>query len=98
MVSSAVKGLTGRIKRLSAERAGTTLSATPDLEAQVWAGVARWLVDIPLLRDRLPILEYGQDVAGGVLEPSDQRASAAEDALLVHLKTVVPFETNSALG
>src|ERR671918_220336 len=53
---------------------------------------------IPLVRDHLPLLEYGQDVARGVLEPRDVRTAAAENALLVHVKAVVPLETHSALG
>src|SRR5215216_5575092 len=67
-------------------------SVTSDLAARVWSEVARWLAGIPLARDRSPFLEYGQDVAGGVLEPRNVRASAAEDALLVLL------EAHSALG
>jgi hypothetical protein len=38
-------------------RPGTTPNATPDLAAG--SGVARWLACIPLVRDRLPVLEYG---------------------------------------
>src|SRR5215216_3647894 len=41
----------------------------PDLAARVWSEVARWLADIPLVRDRSVLLDYGQDVACRVLEP-----------------------------
>src|SRR5215217_6370612 len=78
--------------------AGTMPSVTSDLAARVWSEVARWLAGIPLARDRSPFLEYGQDVAGGVLEPRNVRASAAEDALLVLLKAVVALEAHSTLG
>jgi hypothetical protein len=49
-------------------------------------------------RDRLLFLEYRQDIAGGILEPRDVRASAAVDTLLVHTGIVVPLEVHAALG
>jgi hypothetical protein len=55
------------------------------------------LAGIPLVRDRSVLLDYGQDVSGRVLEPRDQRASAAVDALLVLLKVLVPLEVHSSL-
>src|SRR5215210_3472934 len=60
--------------------------------------MARWLAGILLARACSVLLDYGQDVAGGVLEPRDQRASAMVDALLIRVRVIVALEANSAFG
>ena len=50
-----------------------------------------------LIWDCLPVLEYGEDVTGGIIKPCDVRASAADDALLVHVEAVAALETHSTL-
>ena len=44
-------------------------------------------------------LEHGQDIAGGVFEPRDQRPAAAKDSLLVRFEfTLIALEAHASLG
>src|SRR5918996_3795709 len=71
----------------AARKASTSLGPFPDA-----SGI------LCLLGPGLHVLEYGKDVAGGVLEPCNGRPHAAGDALLVLFESFVSLEAHATSG
>src|SRR5690348_3925675 len=72
---------------------GLMRTSEPELRGQ---SVPRaWLLLHPG-RYRLALLQHGQDVPGGVLEPGDVRAAGPVDALVVLVHAVVLLQVDAA--